>query len=58
MDIRIFEFRMSDASDSGSSLNSGDESLSDNDQDQLFILLYYHFLYNNFNINHFNYGGI
>ena len=28
-----FIFRMSDASDSGSSLNSGDESLSDNDQD-------------------------
>ena len=25
---------MSDASDSGSSLNSGDESLSDNDQDR------------------------
>ena len=35
LDIRIFEFRMSDASDSGSSLNSGDESLSDNDQDRV-----------------------
>ena len=34
LDIGIFEFRMSDASDSGSSLNSGDESLSDNDQDR------------------------
>ena len=31
-----FIFRMSDASDSGSSLNSGDESLSDNDQDRTF----------------------
>ena len=34
--LEIFEFRMSDASDSGSSLNSGDESLSDNDQERAF----------------------
>lgn len=36
LEIGIFKFRMSDASDSGSSLNSGDESLSDNDQERAF----------------------